>query len=179
MAYFNYYQAQYPGWGQQQYANQYANQAFVAPPVPSYQPQPSWTGQDYYTAHYGGTGGAYENDVYVFFFFLLLPSLSLSDASWAICACRLLRSIWRWLDGWLAPASLAIFRSIPLSDTESVALSCGLLSHWFTHTCLLSIHPSPVACSTMSGAVSKTSWASVPSGTLRHATGTTVSTEAS
>ena len=65
MAYYNYYQNQYPYWGQQQYANQYSNQAFTAPPVPSYQPQPSWTGQDYYAAHNGLTGSpsAYDNDV--------------------------------------------------------------------------------------------------------------------
>lgn len=65
MAYYSYYQQQYPYWGQQQYANQYANQAFVAPPLPTYQPQPSWTGHDFYNAHYG-QGGQYENDVGMF-----------------------------------------------------------------------------------------------------------------
>jgi len=66
MAFYSYYQSQYPYWGQQQYANQPANQAFIAPPVPSYQPQPSWTGQDYYSAHYGPSGASYENDVGLF-----------------------------------------------------------------------------------------------------------------
>jgi hypothetical protein len=62
MAYYSYYQTHAPHWGQQQYANQVANQSFVAPPVPSYQPQPSWTGQDYYAAHYGLRGNGYDSD---------------------------------------------------------------------------------------------------------------------
>ncbi|KAF8308370.1 hypothetical protein DL93DRAFT_1887295 [Clavulina sp. PMI_390] len=67
MAYYAYYQNQLPYWGQTQYANQYANQAFVAPPMPGYQPQPGWTGIDYYNAHYNNAGGgAYESDVGMF-----------------------------------------------------------------------------------------------------------------
>ncbi|KZV82516.1 hypothetical protein EXIGLDRAFT_778488 [Exidia glandulosa HHB12029] len=45
MAYYGYYQ-QNPNWGSQSYA-------FQAPPVPTYQPQPTWRGADYYSAHYG------------------------------------------------------------------------------------------------------------------------------
>ncbi|KAH7108124.1 hypothetical protein BKA62DRAFT_681137 [Auriculariales sp. MPI-PUGE-AT-0066] len=45
MAYYSQYQAM-PGWGSQQYA-------FAAPPAPTYQPQPTWRGADYYSAHYG------------------------------------------------------------------------------------------------------------------------------
>ena len=59
MAYYSYYQTQYPQWVQQQIAGQ----SFIAPPMPTYQPQPSWTGYDYYNAHYGQ--GTYESDVYV------------------------------------------------------------------------------------------------------------------
>ena len=60
MAYYGYYQ-QAPHWGQPAYATQY-NQHFIAPPVPTYQPQPTWTGQDYYSAHYRlGHNGPMDN----------------------------------------------------------------------------------------------------------------------
>ncbi|KAF9505211.1 hypothetical protein BS47DRAFT_563721 [Hydnum rufescens UP504] len=64
MAYYGYYQ-QTPHWGQASYANQY-NQ--LAPPLPSYQPQPTWTGQDYFSAHYGlANNGIIDNsDVNMF-----------------------------------------------------------------------------------------------------------------
>ncbi|KAF8332046.1 uncharacterized protein EI90DRAFT_916672 [Cantharellus anzutake] len=68
MAYYNYYQSHVPYWGQQQYAQQLMAQGyqFAAPPVPTYQPQPSWTGQDYYQAHYRLANGNFaDSDVYV------------------------------------------------------------------------------------------------------------------
>jgi len=64
MAYYSYYQQAQP-----QYAAQYAQEqyapSFMAPPVPTYQPQPSWTGQDYYRAHYslGNNGVMDSSDV--------------------------------------------------------------------------------------------------------------------
>ena len=45
MAHYDYYHNN-PYWGTQQYQ-------FVSPPMPSYQPQPSWGGADYYRAHGG------------------------------------------------------------------------------------------------------------------------------
>jgi len=44
MAHYQYYQTGAPQWGTNQYQ-------FMAPPVPNYVPQPSWTGYDYYSAH--------------------------------------------------------------------------------------------------------------------------------
>ncbi|KAI0267075.1 hypothetical protein BC834DRAFT_94492 [Gloeopeniophorella convolvens] len=41
---FNYYQRNAPGWGTQQFQ-------LGAPPMPNYQPQPTWSGQDFYSAH--------------------------------------------------------------------------------------------------------------------------------
>ncbi|KAH9940461.1 uncharacterized protein BXZ73DRAFT_88701 [Epithele typhae] len=41
---YNYYQTQHPGWGTSQFQ-------FGAPPVPAFQPQPSWRGYDYYNAY--------------------------------------------------------------------------------------------------------------------------------
>ncbi|KAI0044351.1 hypothetical protein FA95DRAFT_1681271 [Auriscalpium vulgare] len=41
---YNYYQSNLPGWGTNQFQ-------FGPPPMPSYQPQPTWTGLDYYNAH--------------------------------------------------------------------------------------------------------------------------------
>lgn len=57
MAYYQYYQSQ-PNYGTSAYQ-------VVMPPTPSYQPQPSWTGSDYYRAHAGyggGVGGASYDD---------------------------------------------------------------------------------------------------------------------
>lgn len=55
MAYYDLYHNA-PGWGTSGYH-------FATPPMPSYQPQPSWRGQDYYRAHGG------FNDPYVLLFF--------------------------------------------------------------------------------------------------------------
>ncbi|PIL34137.1 hypothetical protein GSI_03848 [Ganoderma sinense ZZ0214-1] len=41
---YNYYQTQVPGWGTTQFQ-------FGAPPVPTFHPQPSWRGYDFYNAH--------------------------------------------------------------------------------------------------------------------------------
>ncbi|KAI0071789.1 hypothetical protein K474DRAFT_1701409 [Panus rudis PR-1116 ss-1] len=41
---YEYYRTSYPGWGQQQLN-------FGAPPIPNIQPQPHWSGWDYYSAH--------------------------------------------------------------------------------------------------------------------------------
>ncbi|KAH9983630.1 hypothetical protein BJV74DRAFT_849762 [Russula compacta] len=41
---YNYYRSNAPGWGTQQFQ-------LGAPPLPSFQPQPTWTGQDFYSAH--------------------------------------------------------------------------------------------------------------------------------
>lgn len=61
MAYYGYYQQANPYWGQQAAYGQ--NQQFIAPPQPNYQPQPNWTGADYYNAHYdAGGGGSYDSD---------------------------------------------------------------------------------------------------------------------
>lgn len=50
MAYYQYYQQQ-PNYGTSAYQ-------VVVPPTPGYQPQPGWTGSDYYRAHaYGGVNG--------------------------------------------------------------------------------------------------------------------------
>ncbi|KAF8521254.1 hypothetical protein BU17DRAFT_65016 [Hysterangium stoloniferum] len=46
MAYYNYYRGSQPNWGTQQYQ-------VVPPPLPQYQPQPFWSGADYYRAHSG------------------------------------------------------------------------------------------------------------------------------
>ncbi|KAF8269236.1 hypothetical protein EI94DRAFT_1012788 [Lactarius quietus] len=55
MAYSYYRHA--PGWGTQQFQ-------FGAPPMPSYQPLPSWTGQDFYSAHaLGGDPMLYQNTI--------------------------------------------------------------------------------------------------------------------
>ncbi|KAL0956120.1 hypothetical protein HGRIS_002287 [Hohenbuehelia grisea] len=43
---YNYYRTAQPGWGTSQFQ-------FGAPPVPAFQPQPSWGGVDYYRAHAG------------------------------------------------------------------------------------------------------------------------------
>ncbi|TDL26040.1 hypothetical protein BD410DRAFT_784063 [Rickenella mellea] len=53
MAHYSYYQQQAPSWGTQQYQ-------FASPPVPSYQPQPSWHAQDYYRAH----AGNYDSSIF-------------------------------------------------------------------------------------------------------------------
>ncbi|KIJ49382.1 hypothetical protein M422DRAFT_27748 [Sphaerobolus stellatus SS14] len=46
MAYYDYYQNSLPGWGTEGYQT-----SGIMPPRPSYQPQPNWTGADYYSAH--------------------------------------------------------------------------------------------------------------------------------
>lgn len=69
MAYYNYYQNNVPHWGQTQYAQQLLAQGyqFATPPIPTYQPQPGWTGQDYYQAHYRlANGGVTDTDYGLF-----------------------------------------------------------------------------------------------------------------
>ncbi|PIL33876.1 hypothetical protein GSI_03582 [Ganoderma sinense ZZ0214-1] len=44
MAAYEYYRNSLPGWGTSQFQ-------FGAPPVPTFQPQPSWTGLDFFNAH--------------------------------------------------------------------------------------------------------------------------------
>ncbi|KDQ21954.1 hypothetical protein BOTBODRAFT_169123 [Botryobasidium botryosum FD-172 SS1] len=51
MAYYQYYQQQ-PNYGTSSYQ-------LVQPPSPTYRPQPSWTGSDYYRAH--AYGGSYDD----------------------------------------------------------------------------------------------------------------------
>ena len=50
MAYYDLYHNA-PGWGSSGFQ-------FVSPPVPTYQPQPTWGGLDYYRAH-GGMSDPY------------------------------------------------------------------------------------------------------------------------
>ena len=54
MAYYDLYHNA-PGWGTSGYH-------FATPPVPSYQPQPSWGGLDYYRAH-GGFNDPYVSPI--------------------------------------------------------------------------------------------------------------------
>ncbi|KAI0780292.1 hypothetical protein C8Q74DRAFT_755697 [Fomes fomentarius] len=44
MAAYDYYRSSVPGWGTSQFQ-------FVPPPMPTFQPQPTWTGFDFYNAH--------------------------------------------------------------------------------------------------------------------------------
>ena len=67
MAYYDYYHNA-PGWGTSQYQ-------FMSPPVPSFQPQPSWGGVDYYRA-YGGLA-----DKYVLSLIILSASLPIHHPS--------------------------------------------------------------------------------------------------
>jgi hypothetical protein len=54
---YNYYRSHVPGWGTQQFQ-------LGAPPMPSYQPLPTWTGQDFYSAHaLGGDPMLYQNTI--------------------------------------------------------------------------------------------------------------------
>ncbi|KAH9032642.1 hypothetical protein EDB84DRAFT_1561913 [Lactarius hengduanensis] len=54
---YSYYRSHAPGWGTQQFQ-------LGAPPMPSYQPQSTWTGQDFYSAHaLGGDPMLYQNTI--------------------------------------------------------------------------------------------------------------------
>ncbi|KAI0250168.1 hypothetical protein BJV78DRAFT_1283469 [Lactifluus subvellereus] len=52
---YHYYRNNVPGWGTQQFQ-------LGAPPLPNYQPQPTWSGLDFYSAHaMGGDPMLYQN----------------------------------------------------------------------------------------------------------------------
>ncbi|KAI0301065.1 hypothetical protein B0F90DRAFT_1668147 [Multifurca ochricompacta] len=54
---YSHYRRNAPGWGTQQFQ-------LGAPPVPNYQPLPTWTGQDFYSAHaMGGDPMLYQNTI--------------------------------------------------------------------------------------------------------------------
>lgn len=53
---YSHYRSHAPGWGTQQFQ-------LGAPPLPNYQPQSTWTGQDFYSAHAGGDPSLYQNTI--------------------------------------------------------------------------------------------------------------------